>query len=243
MFTLGAPPEAALILFIAVAISAAVQRLAGQGLGMIVAPIAALIAPQHLPATLLMIGLATGAGALSMDIRAVDWREAPWGMLGRALGAFAGAALAAALAGAEGFGIAVAVIILAAIALTLSGLRIPITPASLTGAGLTAGVMGTMTAVGAPPMAILYGREEAARSRAMQNLFFVWGMAWSLAALALFGLIGAHNLAMALLLAPAVFVGLWASRPAARRLQGRPILPFALGLSGLAALTLLARSL
>ena len=64
--------------------------------------------------------------------------------------------------------------VLIGIALSLSGLRIAIRPVSLIIAGIAAGLMGTITAVGAPPMA-LYQYEPAKRARAMQNAFFFWG--------------------------------------------------------------------
>lgn len=220
-----------------------VQRISGQGLGMIAAPVIALIAPQHLPAILILLGGLVGAAATSMDLSAVNWREAKPGFVGRLLGAFAGAGIASVLVERDTFGVAVAFIVLTAVALSLLGLRAPITRLTLVIAGLTAGIMGTITAIGAPPMAILYAREEARRSRAMQNLFFLWGMVWSGGALAIMGLISRENLLVAVALAPVALLGLWLSRPAARWLEGRSVRPIALGLSSAAALTLLARSL
>ena len=75
-----------------------VQRLSGQAYGMIAAPVMALVAPQHLPAAIILLGVMVGAGAISMDMSAVNWREAGPGFAGRAAGAGAGAAIAAASA-------------------------------------------------------------------------------------------------------------------------------------------------
>ena len=243
MILAGLPPAAFAIVAAAIFCGTIVQRLTGQAYGMIAAPVVALVAPEHLPATLLIIGFVVGAGALSMDLSAVNWREAGPGFAGRAVGAFAGAALAASLTDRAGFGVVVALIVLFAVALTLSGLRLPIRPWTLAGAGLTAGVMGTMTAIGAPPMAILYANEEAKRARAMQNLFFVWGMVWSIGALWLAGLVGRSDLILALALLPVAGAALLAARPAARALEGRSVRPVALGLATCAALAILARSL
>lgn len=227
----------------AVFLGAMLQRLAGQGYGMVAAPVTALVAPQHLPATILLLGLAVGASALSMDLRAVDWREAWPGFAGRALGAGLGAVIAVALTDRDGFGLVVALIILAAIGLAISGWRARITPLNLVVAGTTAGVMGTVVAVGAPPMAILYANEAAVRSRAMQNLFFGWGMIWSIGALAVAGLIDRADLALTLALSPVAALGLVAARPMAARAAGWPMRPVALSIAGLAALILLGRSL
>lgn len=220
-----------------------IQRLSGQAYGMIAAPVVALIAPQHMPASVLLLGMVVGAGALTMDLGAVSWREAIPGFAGRIAGAGLGAAIALALTDTAAFGVVVALIVLAAVALSASGLRLPIRPVTLVGAGLAAGTMGTITAIGAPPMALLYAHEEAVRSRAMQNLFFVWGMIWSVAALALVGLVRADDLTLVAALFPFAALGLWAARPAARALAGRPIRPVALTLATLAALTILARAL
>lgn len=232
-----------LALAAAVFAGAVAQRLAGQAFGMIAAPVAALVAPEHMPAAMLLLGVAVGAGAARADLGAVDWREAGWGFLGRAAGAFAGAALALALTDRGGFGIAVALLVLLAVGLSLSGLRAPIRPWTLVAAGLASGVMGTVTAIGAPPMALLYSNESARRARAMQNLFFAWGMVWSIGALALFGLVRAADLLLVAALLPVVALGLLAAAPAARALAGRPIRPFALGLAALAAVAILGRSL
>lgn len=220
-----------------------VQRLSGQAYGMIAAPVMALVAPQHLPAAIILLGVMVGAGAISMDMSAVNWREAGPGFAGRAAGAGAGAAIAAALTQTSTFGIVVALLVLFAVALSVSGLRLPIRPATLFGAGLTAGIMGTITAIGAPPMAILYAHEEAKRSRAMQNLFFVWGMVWSIAALSLAGLVRWDDLVLVAALAPFAGAALLASRPAARALEGKPIRPLALALATLAAFAILGRAL
>lgn len=234
-----------IFLVIAAAIFAGVivQRVSGQAYGMIAAPVVALAAPQHLPASVILLGVVVGAGAISMDLSAVNWREAGPGFAGRAAGAGAGALVAAALSDGAGFGVVVALLVLLAVGLSASGLRAPIRPATLAAAGLAAGVMGTITAIGAPPMALLYAHEEAKRARAMQNLFFMWGTIWSIGALALAGLVSAADLRLVAALLPVALLALLASRPAARALEGKPIRPLALGLASLAALTILARSL
>lgn len=219
-----------------------VQRLSGQAYGMIAAPVVALVAPQHLPAAVILLGILVGAGAISMDMSAVNWREAGPGMVGRAFGAFAGAAIALALTDTAGFGVVVALLVLTAVALSVSGLRIAIRPVTLAVAGLAAGIMGTITAIGAPPMAILYAREEAKRSRAMQNLFFMWGMVWSIGALTLAGLVRWGDLVLVAHLIPVALAALLISRPAARMLEGRSLRPIALSLATIAALVILARS-
>ncbi|MBF9031185.1 TSUP family transporter [Rhodobacterales bacterium HKCCE3408] len=243
MTGLGVDPGAWAFCAAAVAIGALVQRIAGQGFGMIAAPLVAIAAPTMLPASLLVLGFVVGWRATAADRRHLDWSELPWGMAGRTAGAVVAAILAGRLLDGGGLGVAVACTVFAAIALSLMGLRLAITRTSLVLAGLAAGVMGTLTAIGAPPMAILYQHEARARSAAMQNAFFLFGMAVSIGTLTLAGLVTVPHLAFAASLLPAVAIGLWVSEPVGRMATRLPARAIALGLSGVAATVLLVRSL
>jgi len=226
-----------------VAVAAALQRITGQGFGMVAAPLLALIMPEMLPTILLILGAFVGYRAMSADRSAVTLRELPPGFAGRAIGAVLAAWLAAAWIGTPAIGFAIAGVVYLAIALSLLGLRVAITPVSLFGAGLTAGLMGTLTAIGAPPMALLYQNEDRRRSAAMQNTFFMFGMIVSFAALLWQGLVWPHHLTTAALLLPGVLAGLWASRALQHALGNVPARPIALGLAGASATLLLIRSL
>lgn len=219
------------------------QRLAGQGFGMVAAPFVTMVAPGYMPAALLLVGLVAGFGATALDRSAIRRADLPAGFAGRTLGAVVAAAIATRLTHPDGLAVCVALVIYLGIALSLVGVRVAIRPPALFTAGLTAGIMGTLTAVGAPPMALLYQHEERRRSAAMQNVFFFWGMAVSILALTVVGLVRPRHLALALTLAPFVALGIAASAPLAARVARRSIRPWALGLAGAAATVLLARAL
>ncbi len=217
------------------------QRLAGQGFGMIAAPCVALVAPEFLPATLLLLGAVVGFGSVSVDVSAVAKHELPAGFTGRALGAVVAAWIAASVAEPGVFAALVAGMVYLGIFLSLLGVRVAIGTLSLFSAGVVAGIMGTLTAVGAPPMALLYQHEEQRRSAAMQNTFFAWGMVVSILALLVAGLVGWRHVVLALTLVPVVVVALRVAQPLARRVEKARIRPWALGLAGLAATVLLVR--
>ncbi|MEM6620263.1 MAG: TSUP family transporter [Pseudomonadota bacterium] len=225
----------------AVTLSAFVQRLSGQAFGIVAAPLVALAAPEYLPAGLLLLGIVVGITSTAVDLSAVTAREFWPGAAGRALGAVLAALVAAQLTSPRLLAALIAAIVLLAIALSLSGLRAPIRTSTLSIAGVAAGLMGTLTAVGAPPMALLYQHEPAKRARAMQNAFFCWGMVVSVLALWWQGLVTARHITFSASLIPAIALGLLVSMPVARRMERRAIRPFALGLSALAAVTLLVR--
>lgn len=219
------------------------QRLSGQAFGMIAAPLIALAAPGHLPAGLLVIGIAVGLTTTAVDRSAIRLAEVGPGFAGRALGAVLAAMIAARVASSDALALLIGLVVLLAVGLSLSGRRVPLTSGTLMAAGLTAGLMGTLTAIGAPPMALLYQHEETRRARAMQNLFFFWGMCVSVAALCWQDLVTVRHLLFALTLLPGVALGILAATPVARLTGRRAIRPLALGLSTLAALTLILRTL
>lgn len=232
-----------LICALAAAVGCALQRLAGQGFGMVAAPVLALAAPEFLPGTVLLAGLAVGAGSFVADRSAVVTRDLPPGFAGRMLGAVIAAWIAARVVGTPALPLVVGGVVWLGVILSVAGLRLGPAPRVLFGAGTVAGVMGTLTGIGAPPMAIVYADVEARRSAATQNVFFAFGMAVSIAALAVAGLIGLRHVAFAATLLPVIGATLWLVRPWAARVARGRIRPWALGLAATAATVLIARSL
>lgn len=221
---------------------ALMQRLAGQGFGMLASPVMAILAPGYLPATILITGLIFGLSGAAFDRGAITRSELPPGFAGRIIGAGVAAVIAAHVADTHYFGPLIAVMVFLGIGLSLAGLRLAIRPGSLFGAGIVSGVMGTLTGVGAPPMALLYQHEPQRRSAAMQNTFYLFGMAVSIPALGLAGLVGWKHLALALVLTPPALAAVALARPLSRRFARAKIRPLALTLAGCAATVLLAKS-
>jgi len=236
-------PGAWLACACALLLGATLQRLSGAGYGMIVAPIMTLVAPGWVPGTILLLGLVVGIGSIMSVRGAIVKSDLPAGFAGRALGGFVAASFASIVVGSKALPIVVACIVLLAVVLSVAGLRMAINNTSLFGAGFTAGIMGTLTGIGAPPMAILYSTVETRRSAATQNAFFGFGMVVSITALALAGLIRAPQIAFALSLAPLVPLCLLMVRPLTTKVERGSIRPWALGLATVSALILLVNSI
>ncbi|MEP5806890.1 MAG: sulfite exporter TauE/SafE family protein, partial [Roseobacter sp.] len=147
-----------------------------------------------------------------------------------------------AVVGTDALAITVGFIVLFAVGLTLLGLSFPITGASLFIAGSVGGIMGTLTGIGAPPMAILYSKVETRRSAATQNAFYGFGTLVAIVALSVAGVLTVAQIAFAATLAPFVPVALWVARPLAISFERGAIRPWALGLATCSALALLWRS-
>lgn len=229
--------------FAAVMVGSGLQRLAGQGFGSTAAPLLALVAPGHLPAVVLLLGAVTASLSATFDFSSIDWRRIAPALVGRAAGAMAAVAVIAAAPGPDQISVAVALAVLTGVVLSLSGLRLAITDASLTGAGFLSGLMGTVTGVGAPPMGLLYQHEAARKARATLNAFFLIGLAFSLAAIIQQGLVRREDLVLSLTLLPAILIGAVAASYMAGKVANRALRPFAIGLATLAAIGLLIRVL
>ena len=235
--------DAWLVCALAVFLGTILQRLSGAGFGMIVAPVMTLMAPQWVPGTILLVGLLVGLGAFMGARDAIVLRDLPPGLIGRTAGAVIATLLATLVVGSPALPVVVGCVVLGAVALNLAGLKIAISRVTLLCAGCIAGIMGTLTGIGAPPMAILYSTVDARRSAATQNAFFGFGMLISITSLAIAGFIRAPQIALALSLAPIVPIGIFLSRPLVGRFEGGSIRPWALGLATISALTLIIESL
>src|SRR5262249_44558883 len=110
-------------------------------------------------------------------------------------------------------------------------------------AGFAAGVMGTATSVGGPPVALIYQHQSGARLRATLSGFFLMGSLLSIATLALIGRFGPEQLRLGLALLPRPLAGYAASAPLARLLDRGFTRAAVLALCGISGLVLIVRHL
>lgn len=119
----------------------------------------------------------------------------------------------------------------------VSGLRFEPTDRALVAAGVVSGVLGTVAAVGGPPLALLYQDASGARIRSTISGFFVIGTIVSLAALWTIGRFGVGELRLALVMLPGMLAGLALSRhiaPYVDRGHTRPAVLTVVALTGVA---------
>jgi uncharacterized membrane protein YfcA len=240
---LGVPVLPLAGLAVIVVIAAALHRIAGQGFGTIVAPFAALLVPEHTPATVLLLGSVVTLLGVGLDFRDVKLREISPAILGRFLGTIPAVWLVGVVAGSAYLGLSVALMILLGVGLSLAGLSVAKTPSTLLAAGGLSGFMGTLTSVGAAPLGLIYQNDEAKAARPTLNAFFLLGVLFSIGGLAVGGLVRQEHLMLAGALAPLIFLGVWLSGPLARRTERATLKPAALSLASFAALLLIGKSL
>jgi uncharacterized membrane protein YfcA len=110
-------------------------------------------------------------------------------------------------------------------------------------AGATSGLLGTATAIGGPPMALVWQRNEGARLRGTMSGFFLVGSVMSIAALAATGAVDGHTMRAFAFLIPAALVGYVLSRGLNRFLDPKRLRWLAIGASTVGAVVLIGREL
>ena len=182
------------------------QASVGFGIALFVVPLLALLNPAFVPGPMIFAALFLAAIMAFRGWSAIDPKKL--GLAGAGL--FVGTAMGAlSLMGiaADQWPRLFAVLILLAVALSVSGIHIPVTGRNLVAAGVISGVMGTISGIHGPPMALLYQRETGNIVRATLAVFFVMAYAIALIALGMIGHFGKRELLLGFTLAPGVVAG------------------------------------
>ena len=214
---------------LAIAIAAAgslIHASVGYGIGLVIVPLLALIDPAFVPGPALLSALLLAAIMAyrgRSEIRQGNMAVAVAGLL-------VGTALAAYLLTVidrDTLPTVFAVVILIAVVVSASGSKVPVNRATLIGAGMGAGLMGTMSAIPGPPIALLYQRHTGAEVRATLGLFFVVAYIIGSLSLAVVGLFGRHELVLTAILLPGIVLG-YAVSPVVSRFLDRGYLRIAI---------------
>lgn len=223
-------------------VAAAVQGLVGLGLALVAAPVVTLLEPRLMPELMLWLGLMMPFVTLAREHHDIDWRGLGWSLPTRVLGTVVGVLLVAAVSPA-GLGIAVGTMVLLSVVLTVRHLEIPVNVVTLSSAGFVSGVTGTATAIGGPPMAIVYQHRPPHQIRSTLGVFFIVGAGMSLAGLGLAGELDRSSFFLALLMVPSLVAGFVVSRVVGRRIPVHRIRLGVLLVSAASAVVVLVRSL
>jgi uncharacterized membrane protein YfcA len=238
---LGSPGHIAIV-FAIVFVAAVVQVGLGMGFGLTAAPLIALLNPELVPASILILGLLTATWGSWRERDGIVWNEVGIGILGRGAGVIAGTIIIASLSDRKTFMLVFGVTIAIAVALSLSGWRIAFSRWSIAGMSALSGVMGTITSVGAPPMALVYQHQPASTARPTMATFFAFGCAFSLTGLYFAGWLGTREVLLAATMFPALIAGIFTARILSGRFDAR-YRPALLAISGVAAAILVVRGL
>lgn len=189
-----------------VVFSAWVQGAVGFGYALVSAPLLALVSPTLVPGPIMLSSLVLSLASGIRERHSIDRRGVSVALAGRVPGVVLGASALAWLPEAT-MNVVFGGAVLLAVALSVSGLRLPMTATTLLGSGFLSGVMGTMTSIGGPPIALVYQDADGPRLRSTLNTYFAIGSAMSIPALAVAGHFGSRELVDGLMLLPATAIG------------------------------------
>lgn len=232
-------PDFALV---AVAITAAscLQASIGFGIGMLAAPVIALVDPTLIPGTIIMLATVVTLLITVLDRTHLDLGGTGWALAGRLPGSALGAVLAVRLP-SRLLALLIAGVVLAGVVVTAAGWRPRPRRLALLSAGAVSGVMGTATSIGGPPMALVWQRYPGPRLRSNMSAFFLVGSVASLAALWLTGGVDGSTVGTFATLLPAAFVGCVLSRFVNRRMNRERLRWTAITVSVAGAVTLVVQ--
>lgn len=192
--------------FVAVVFSAWIQGSVGFGYALVSAPLLALVAPDFVPGPIMLSSMLLSLASGYRERDFIDRRGVTLALLGRIPGVVLGAGAMAWLPEST-MNLVFGAVVLVAVLLSASGLRVAMSARNLAGAGFASGVMGTMTSIGGPPIALVYQDSKGPQLRATLNTYFALGSAMSIPALALAGHFGRVEFIHGLWLLPATAVG------------------------------------
>jgi uncharacterized membrane protein YfcA len=219
-----------------------VQGTIGFGLGLLAAPVLVMIDPIFVPGPILAVACLLTLLVSRRELADIAFADVGPVFIGRLPGTIAGAATMVALP-LEGLVIMVGVLVLLAVAISLSGLHVERTRRTLVTAGVISGFMSTVSSVGGPPLAIAYQHATGGHLRATLSAHFVLGSTMSLVALVVAGRFGSAEITGALLLLPAMVTGYLLSHRTVGVFDESWTRPTILALSALAGAAIIVREL
>jgi uncharacterized protein len=231
-----------------VVIGAVIQGSIGFGLAAVVAPILLLVNKIFLPGPMLVTSFLLTSFIAWRDREHAVWPEVAVGTTGRIIG-MVPAAYAIRFMSGPAYELLFAVAVLAGVVISMAGWHVRLTLRNLFFTAIGSGFVSTVSAVGGPPMALVYQNEQATKIRGTLNAIFTVGTPISLIGLWWAGLrpgaavhFGWPELMLGVLMMPGAIVGFLLSRYTAARLHDRHTKPIILALAAATALVVIIRS-
>jgi uncharacterized protein len=223
-------------------LAAILQGVLGFGYAVLGVPLLTLIDPSFTPVPVLLVALPQTVAAAWRERGDLDLGGVGWIIGGRIPGSVLGAWVLTVAAQQLLDGIIATVVLIAVLALGL-GWSVRLTRTSRTVAGFASGFSGTTSAIGGPPIALLYRDAGAGTVRSSLGAVFALGILVNLAVLAAARVIvRADWVAAAVLLVPTM-AGFWLSSAVKGRFPDEALKKGILVVAGLAAIGLALRAL
>jgi uncharacterized protein len=226
---------------LAVLSGAVVQSTVGFGMAVVAAPVVVLLAPDLMPAALLLPALTLPVLQLSRGERDIAWRPLGWALGARTLFTPAGVAVVAWFS-PRAIAALVGVLILVTVALSVRAIDLRATPRNAAVAGAVSGISGTAAAIGGPFLALVLQHERPERVRSTLAVFFIAGSLLGLGGLSLGGELTREQVTAGALWVPFGLLGYAVAAPLRARIDPERFRRWVLGFCVLASVTVIARA-
>jgi hypothetical protein len=230
-----------LALFITL-LAAVLQGTIGFGFAVLSVPLLTLLHPDLTPIPQILVALPLSAGAFWRERRDLDLSGVGFIVLGRVPGSLLGAWMLTWVV-ERSLDLIIAAVVLAIVIAVASGVSIPLTNRNRVLAGVASGFAGTASAIGGPPIALLYRSAGSGTLRASLGAIFTIGVLVSIASLAVTGPFARSDFIYTAMLTPPTLLGFWISNRLTMHVSQRRVGQAILLVSALAAVALLARAL
>lgn len=233
--TLGA----VVVAVVATVVGATIQGAIGFGMNLVTVPALAIIAPEALPVSVIVLGIPISVGMLRYELGHIDRAGLAWVLGGRVPGTIAGAWVVASVSTST-LQLVAGVVVLSLVAASVAMPPLPVRPDTQLVAGMVSGVTGTAAGIGGPPLALLYQHHTGPTMRSTLAASFLFGTLFSIATLGFAGEVGGDQFLLGAALAPLVVAGSVAGRRFHTRLDAGWLRPGVLLFAALSAVVVLA---
>jgi uncharacterized protein len=231
-----------IFIFLITLFSAALQGAVGYGVGLILSPLLVLIDPRYSPGPVSVVALILSAMMVQREWKTFDIKGIIWAMGGLIPGSIIGAAVIGFISPSL-LSLLMAGLILVAIALSISGLHFKPQKAALFAAGTLSGFICAFTAMGGPPIALVYQDAPGPTLRPTLAGFFVANSIMTILVSIPIGRFGLPEIGMALVMLPGILAGFLLSGRLRKYLDRGYTRPAVLAVSALTALLVIARQI
>ncbi len=228
--------------FIVTIVGATVQGSVGFGLGFVAVPLLAIVDLRYIPGPLIMAALVLTLLLSYREHKAIQLKGITWVLVGRLVGAIIGIRLLVMIP-EKYLSLTFAVMVMLGVLLSISGLRLSLNAKNLLGSGTLSGLMATTSAIGGPPLALIYQDLKGPELRGTLSGIFVVGAIISLLALSTVGYFDFIEFKLSIVLLPGILAGFFLSKYTARILDRGFIRPAILTFSLLSGTILMIKTL
>lgn len=230
------------IMALVVGSAAFLQGVGGVGFAIFAAPIAVFFVPQMVPGSLLVLGGSVSFLAAIRERREIVLPIVGVAVLGRTIGTVV-ATVGMTQLPANYLGLLFGVFILLAVLLSASGVKVKPSLRNVSLLGTISGVMGTLTSVGAPALAIAMQTLAPSQFRATLGATLFLGSIFSIVSLAVARLFTTQDLLLATTLWPFMYLGFRLSNKLRHKVSAKVLRHFLLWFCGLSGVILIIKSL